>query len=194
LLDDIRTEAGTLVYPKDSRHTTNDAADHPANNCPDRPSRSFTIPCTPLDSAGDALGLGRNGNEQCGNKGCGSDKIADHDSSLDWGLGERQAASGEKVPVAGYHLRGARTDAPIFCKRRNDRIEACLSNFSRARRMSNAVPREVRSPDAAKHDPGIVSSRPRISLRSIQATSEYVVALILRLGRDFARGIDTQPA
>jgi hypothetical protein len=53
---------------------------------------------------------------------------------------------------------------------------------------------EVRSPDAAKRNPGIVSSRPRISLRSIQATSEYVVALILRLGRDFARGIDTQPA
>jgi hypothetical protein len=85
LFDDIGSEAGTLVYPKDPVDTANDAADHAAYNCPDRASRSFTVSCTPLDSARDALGLTHNRKKHRSHNSSSADETADHGDSFVWG-------------------------------------------------------------------------------------------------------------
>jgi hypothetical protein len=82
LFDDIRTEARTLIDPEDAGYAANDATDHAANNCSDRTSRPFTISCTPFDTTGDTLGLGRNWKQHRGNNGSGSNTTADHGDSL----------------------------------------------------------------------------------------------------------------
>jgi hypothetical protein len=60
LLDDVGTEAGTLIDAENAGYAANNAADHATNNCPYRTSRSFTISRTLLDATGDTLGLGSN--------------------------------------------------------------------------------------------------------------------------------------
>jgi hypothetical protein len=103
LFDDIGAEAGTLVYPKDPRDTTDDAADHAADHaahhCPDRASRSFIVPCTALDSARDALGLAYDWKKNRSHNGSSADETADHGNSFCGGLARRQAGSGENVPA-----------------------------------------------------------------------------------------------
>jgi hypothetical protein len=60
LLDDVGTEARTLIDAEHAGHAANNAADHATNDRPDGTSRSFTISCTLLDATGDTLGLGSN--------------------------------------------------------------------------------------------------------------------------------------
>jgi hypothetical protein len=86
LFDDIGTKARTFIDTEDSGYSANDAADDATHNRTDRACRSFTIPRTPLDTSGHALGLGRNGEEHRDNNSDGSDKATDHDNSLsgDW--------------------------------------------------------------------------------------------------------------
>jgi len=52
LFDDIRTEAETLIDPEDTSYAADHATDRPA-----RTSRPFTVLCTPLDAAANALGV-----------------------------------------------------------------------------------------------------------------------------------------
>jgi len=80
LFDDIGAEAGTLVYPKDPGYTAHDAA----YNRPNRASRSLTIPCPSLNSAGDTLGLAYNWKKHCSHNSSSADKTANHDDSLLW--------------------------------------------------------------------------------------------------------------
>jgi hypothetical protein len=82
LFDDIGAEAGTLVYPKDPRYTAHDAAHDAAYNRPNRASRSLTIPCPSLNSAGDTLGLAYNWKKHCSHNSSSADKTANHDDSL----------------------------------------------------------------------------------------------------------------
>src|SRR5215212_8206609 len=82
LFDDIRAEAGTLVYPEDPVYTPNHAADYAAYNRPDRASRSFTLSCTPLDSTGDALRLTHNWKKHRSHNSSSADKTADHNNSF----------------------------------------------------------------------------------------------------------------
>jgi len=99
LFDDIRAEAGTLVYPEDPVYTPNHAADYAAYNRPDRASRSFTLSCTPLDSTGDALRLTHNWKKHRSQNSSGADKTADHGNSFVLGdQVRRQAVRGAKVP------------------------------------------------------------------------------------------------
>jgi hypothetical protein len=97
LFDDIGTETGTLVHPKDARYTADHAADHAAYNRAHWASRSFSVPCTPLDSTGDALGLAYNWKKHRSHNGSSADKTTDHGDSL-WDEVRRQAVGGEKVP------------------------------------------------------------------------------------------------
>ncbi len=83
MFDDIGAETGTLVYPKDPVYTPNHAANHAANHGPKRASRSFTVPCSPLNSAGNSLGLAYNWKKKHRSHNSSSaDKTADHDDSL----------------------------------------------------------------------------------------------------------------
>jgi hypothetical protein len=82
LFDDIRTKAGTFIDAEHTGYAANDTANHATDNCPDRTSRPFTIPRTPLDAAGDALSLSCNGKKCHDNNSRGSDKTADHENSL----------------------------------------------------------------------------------------------------------------
>jgi hypothetical protein len=84
LFDNVRTEAGTLIYPKDPRHTANHAADYTANDRPYRASRSLTVSCTPLHSTRDTLGLACNWKKHGGSDSRRTNNIADHDNSIDF--------------------------------------------------------------------------------------------------------------
>jgi hypothetical protein len=83
LFDDIRTEAGTLIYPEDAGYAANDPSDHATNYGPDRTCCPFTVSCTPLDAARDTLGLGCNGKQRGeNNNSSSSGKTTVHDNSL----------------------------------------------------------------------------------------------------------------
>jgi len=86
LLDDIGTEAGTVVHSKDAGHAANNATDHASNNCSNRTRRPFTISRTSLDATWDALSVRSSGKEYRSNNSDGSDITADHDNSSDVGL------------------------------------------------------------------------------------------------------------
>jgi hypothetical protein len=81
LLDNIIAKAGTLI---DAEHAS-DAADHAANDTADdgadRTGCSFAIPRASLNSTGNPLGLGHDGERHGGGKDSYSDKTADHDIS-----------------------------------------------------------------------------------------------------------------
>jgi hypothetical protein len=108
LFDDIRAEAGTLVYPADLVYTPNHASDYAAYNRPDRASRSFTPSCTPLDSTGDAWRLTHNWKKHRRHNSSSADKTADHGKFLCFGgLGEKTSRSrrkGSRVLEVGVQL------------------------------------------------------------------------------------------
>jgi hypothetical protein len=88
LFDHIGTEAGTLIHPEDAGYAANDPSDHAANDGSDRTCCPFTVAGTPLDTARDTLGLGCNRKQQGENSNSSSSgKTADHENSLDEGLG-----------------------------------------------------------------------------------------------------------
>src|SRR5689334_14155945 len=86
LFDNIRTEAGPLVYSKNPSYTAHHAAHDSTDDRAHRPSRPFTISGAPLHSAGDSLGLAYSRKKDRGCNGRRSDKIADHDNSIDLGI------------------------------------------------------------------------------------------------------------
>jgi hypothetical protein len=99
LLDDIGTEARTLVHSKDAGHAANDATDDTSNNCSNRTSRPFTISRTSLYATWDALSVRGNGKEYRSDNSDGSDKTADHDNSFDVGLVRAQVFNERYVPA-----------------------------------------------------------------------------------------------
>jgi hypothetical protein len=86
LFDDIGMKARTLIDTKDPSYAADNAAYDATHNRADGACRSFTIPCTPLDTSRNPLGLGRNREEDRDSNSGGSDRTGDHDSSFggDW--------------------------------------------------------------------------------------------------------------
>jgi hypothetical protein len=81
LLDNITVKAGTLVDAENPGDSTDHAANDAANDGADRTGCSFAISRASLNPPGDPLGLCRNRERHCGNKGSNSEKTADHDIS-----------------------------------------------------------------------------------------------------------------
>jgi len=93
LFDHIGTEAGTLIHPEDAGYAADDPSDHAADDGPDRTCGPFTVAGTPLDTARHTLGLGCSGKQQGENSNSSSSgKAADHENSLDEGLGENTSS------------------------------------------------------------------------------------------------------
>jgi hypothetical protein len=106
LFDHISAEARPLIDAKDACYSTDDAADHTTDNCPDGTCRPVSLSGTPLNAAGDALGLACNGEQYGDDDGGSSDKTADHGDSLIEGIaGNRLRIGGNTSSERGIGSR-----------------------------------------------------------------------------------------
>jgi hypothetical protein len=81
LFDDIAAEARALVDAENAVDSPDHAADDTADHGADRAGRSLALARALVNSAGNPLGLGRQGKCHCGGKGSDTDKTPDHDLS-----------------------------------------------------------------------------------------------------------------
>jgi hypothetical protein len=73
LFNNVGSETGTFIDAQHPGYTSNDATNYTSNNRSDRTSGPFAVPRAPLDAAGNALRLARNGKANCDTKDRSSD-------------------------------------------------------------------------------------------------------------------------
>ena len=80
-LDDITAKARTLIDAENPAHTAHHTANDAADDGAKRTGSPFAFSRSPLNPAGDTLGMGYDGQRHGGGNSSYSDKTADHENS-----------------------------------------------------------------------------------------------------------------